>query len=86
MAKYTIELREICEGYAYANDPASTNIPIEEVIDMSCDYIFDFDFPIWNEEYRHTLEKMRPSSNAPNPVVSREAPATSSFPGLSEPP
>ena len=29
---------------------------------------------------------MRPSSNAPNPVESREAPPTSSFPGLSEPP
>ena len=27
-----------------------------------------------------------PSSNAPNPVESREAPPTSSFPGLSEPP
>ena len=27
----------------------------------------------------------RPSSIAPNPVVSREAPPTSSFPGLSEP-
>ena len=26
------------------------------------------------------------SSNAPNPVESREAPPTSSFPGLSEPP
>ena len=30
--------------------------------------------------------EMRPSSNAPNPVESREAPPTSSFPGLSEPP
>src|SRR5574340_624805 len=30
--------------------------------------------------------EMRPSSNAPSPVESREAPPTSSFPGLSEPP
>ena len=30
--------------------------------------------------------EMRPSSNAPNPVESREAPPTSSFPGFSEPP
>ena len=29
---------------------------------------------------------MRPSSNAPSPVESREAPPTSSFPGFSEPP
>ena len=30
--------------------------------------------------------KMRPSSNAPNPVECREAPPTSSFPDFSEPP
>src|SRR5574341_746492 len=30
--------------------------------------------------------EMRPSSNQPNPVESREAPPTSSFPGFSEPP
>ena len=30
--------------------------------------------------------EMRPSSNAPNPVESREAPPTSSFPDFSEPP
>ena len=30
--------------------------------------------------------EMRPSSNAPSPVESREAPPTSSFPGFSEPP
>lgn len=57
MAKYTMELREICEGYAYSVLYDQTNIPVEEVIDLACDYIFDFDFPIWNEDYRHTLEK-----------------------------
>src|SRR5574337_41173 len=30
--------------------------------------------------------EMRPSCNAPNPVESREAPPTSSFPDFSEPP
>src|SRR5574341_557960 len=30
--------------------------------------------------------EMRPSSNAPSPVESREAPPTSTFPGFSEPP
>ena len=30
--------------------------------------------------------EMRPSSNAPSPVESREAPPTSSFPDFSEPP
>src|SRR5574340_524133 len=42
-------------------------------------------------EIRGTLSflpqlEMRPSSNAPNPVESREAPPTSSFPDFSEPP
>ena len=42
-------------------------------------------------EIRGTLRflpqlEMRPSSNAPNPVESREAPPTSSFPDFSEPP
>ena len=42
-------------------------------------------------EIRGTLRflpqlEMRPSSNAPSPVKSREAPPTSSFPGFSEPP
>ena len=32
------------------------------------------------------LLEMRPSSNAPSPVESREAPPTSIFPGFSEPP
>src|SRR5574337_1026193 len=35
--------------------------------------------------FRPQLE-MRPSSNAPRPVESREAPPTFSFPGFSEPP
>ena len=30
--------------------------------------------------------EMRPSSNAPSPVESREDPPNSSFPGFSEPP
>ena len=42
-------------------------------------------------EIRGTLRflpqlEIRPSSNAPNPVESREAPPTSSFPDFSEPP
>ena len=32
------------------------------------------------------LKLSRPSSNAPSPVESREAPPNSSFPGFSEPP
>ena len=34
----------------------------------------------------NTVHCMRPSSNAPNPVESREAPPTTSFPDFSEPP
>ena len=40
---------------------------------------------LWTLRFLPQLE-MRPSSNAPNPVESREAPPTSSFPGFSEPP
>lgn len=57
MAKYTTELRTLCEGYAYQKQGNEIPIPVETVIDTACEYIFDFDFPIWNEDYRHTLEK-----------------------------
>ena len=45
----------------------------------------------WDGEGGGTLRflpqlEMRPSSNAPSPVESREAPPTSSVPGFSEPP
>ena len=40
---------------------------------------------VQSERFLPQLE-MRPSSNAPSPVESREAPPTSSFPGFSEPP
>ena len=55
MSKYTTEVRYICEHYAgleesvgYAN--------VEEVINASVSKIFDFDFPIFDENYRIPLE------------------------------
>ena len=41
---------------------------------------------VWNATPRSLSPLERPSSNAPSPVESREAPPTSSFPGFSEPP
>lgn len=55
MSKYTTELRYICEtmsGLSESVDGAS----VEEVIASSLAKIFDFDFPIFDEQYRSTLE------------------------------
>lgn len=55
MSKYTTEVRYICEnaagqtnsvGFSHVNDILTTAAPI----------IFDFDFPIYDEEYRLPLE------------------------------
>lgn len=54
MSKYTTELRFICE--IKAENLESTD-DIQDVIDKSWDKIFNFDFPIWNEDYRETLCK-----------------------------
>lgn len=55
MAKYTTELRSICEYYAgYAESQDYDKI--DDVISKSRNKIFDFDFPIFDEEYRPTLE------------------------------
>ena len=55
MSKYTTELRFICEesaGLAHSEGYTS----IDSVLDKSRDKIFDFDFPIFDENYRIPLE------------------------------
>lgn len=55
MAKYTTELRSICESEA--GEISSTGYKrTEEIIQKAAPKIFDFDFPIYDEAYRATLE------------------------------
>lgn len=55
MSKYTTELRFICEQYAGLSE--SVGYPnVKDVIEQSRTKIFDFDFPIFDEEYRAVLE------------------------------
>lgn len=53
MSKYTTQVRWIIEqATSY-----SKNLPISQRVSLACPKIFDFDFPMWLEEYRPTLEK-----------------------------
>ena len=54
MSKYTTEVRFICETYAGYNE--SQDYPIDTVIAKSREKVFNFDFPIFDENYRATLE------------------------------
>lgn len=56
MSKYTTELRYICEtlnGLTESKGYSSIN----EILDNAIPQIFDFDYPIFDESYRHVLEK-----------------------------
>jgi len=55
MADYTVELRSICESYA-GRTTHSGYSEIDEVISKALPKIFDFDFPIFDENYRSVLE------------------------------
>ena len=55
MSKYTTEVRFICESYAGLSDSTGlTNV--NTVLQNSVDKVFDFDFPIFDENYRRPLE------------------------------
>ena len=53
MSKYTTEVRYICEMAAGSTGEMS----VTDVINRSWMLIFDFDFPIWNTEYKPVLCK-----------------------------
>lgn len=53
MAKYTTQLRTIVESYSYNNFTLS----VKQQIQLAIPQIFSFTFPIWNEQYRTTLEE-----------------------------
>lgn len=55
MSMYTTELRYICESYAGLTESAGYN-NIENVIKKVLPKIFDFDFPIFDEDYRTVIE------------------------------
>ena len=55
MSMYTTELRYICESYAGLTESAGHN-NIENVIKKALPKIFDFDFPIFDEDYRTVIE------------------------------
>lgn len=56
MSKYTTEVRFICESYAGLDKSVGYD-SVSEVIDKSYAKIFDFDFPIFDEDYRVPLIK-----------------------------
>ena len=56
MSKYTTEVRFICEHLAGLTESVGYS-SIESVLDASRPKVFDFDYPIFDEAYRATLEK-----------------------------
>lgn len=55
MSKYTTELRFICETEAGETESVGYS-DVDDVIAAALPHIFDFDFPIFDENYRTTLE------------------------------
>lgn len=56
MSKYTTEVRYICENYAGETESQGYD-SVQTILDNSWDKVFDFDFPIFDEEYREPLCK-----------------------------
>lgn len=55
MSMYTTELRFICENYVGLTESTGYS-NVEQVIAGALPKLFDFDFPIFDEEYRTVLE------------------------------
>ena len=55
MSKYTTEMRYICETEAGLSESVGYS-KIKDVIAKAIPKIFDFDFPIFDENYRNVLE------------------------------
>ena len=54
MSKYTAQLKTICESVSGLSAPDNN---YNSVISSAVPKIFDFDFPIFDEEYRNVLER-----------------------------
>lgn len=55
MSKYTTEVRFICESYSGLDESKGYD-KVEEIIANSRAKVFDFHYPIYDEEYRSVLE------------------------------
>lgn len=55
MARFTTEVRTICEVNAGLSESVGSS-KVDEIIDKAIPKIFNFDFPIFDEEYRTVLE------------------------------
>lgn len=55
MSEYTTEVRFICESYAGLSESVGLS-KTAEIIEKARPLIFDFDYPIFDEEYRKSLE------------------------------
>ena len=55
MSMYTTELRFICENYAGLTESTGYS-NVEQVIAGALPKLFDFDFPIFDEDYRTVIE------------------------------
>lgn len=56
MSTYTTEVRYICESLA-GYDSSQGFTKIDEILDKAVPSVFDFDWPVFNEDYRVPLEK-----------------------------
>jgi len=56
MSSYTTEVRFICESYAGLDKSEGYN-SIDSIVERAVDKVFDFNFPIFDENYRIPLEK-----------------------------
>lgn len=56
MSKYTTEVRFICEQSAGLSESKGYN-DIDTILTAACPKVFDFEFPIFDENYRLILEK-----------------------------
>lgn len=54
MSKYTTEVRYICEVYSGLNESVGYD-KIDDVLNGSWDKVFDFDFPMFDDNYRKAL-------------------------------
>lgn len=56
MSKYTTELRFVCESLCGFTESQGLS-KVEEIIEKSAPLIFDFDYPIFDDDYKIPLEK-----------------------------
>lgn len=57
MASYTFELREICATFLGKDIDELGFGNVDEIIESACGYLFDFVYPIFDENYRAILER-----------------------------